>query len=332
MSFTRALPAASSAVALVLAAVASSSPARGASPDNRAAARQHLSQAEESKKQGRLVEACAHLQEVARLEPKLPILLDLAECYEQVGNLVQAEVQWAAARDRAKRDEKPQSRARAEARLAAVQKRVAHLTLQLAPNAPAGTQVLRDDESLNPASFGSSVVTNPGAHVILVKAPGHQDAKYEVQLADGDNQTLALKVGGATTAATASARAPSSAALPSVATAAPSVVPGPAKPAAPTSASWWSSERTAGVVLGAGGLIAVAGGSVLVAGRDSTTVDPRLALGGISIATGGVLLVSGLVLLATSPKADAAQQARQFLSPTLVVSRSAAVLGAAGEF
>jgi hypothetical protein len=156
-----------------------------------------LSQAEELKGRGQVAEACKHLEEVERLDPKLPTVIELAECSEQIGKLVEAQGQWALARDRAKHDEKPQSRARAEQRLAALEKRLAHLTLQLAANA-AGAQVLRDDVPLDPALLAGALTTNPGDHVIVVRLAGHDDAKYAVKLADGDNQTLPIAAGPAT--------------------------------------------------------------------------------------------------------------------------------------
>src|SRR5690348_586202 len=94
-----------SAVAAALVVVLATSLA-SAGPDDRAAARQHQKQADDLKKQGKLAEACKHLEEVARLDAKLPTLIELAECSEDSGNLVAAEGQWAAARDRAKHDEK----------------------------------------------------------------------------------------------------------------------------------------------------------------------------------------------------------------------------------
>ena len=325
---------------MLAALLAESSLASAASPEDRAAARQHLSQAEALKKKGQLAEACKHLAEVERLDPKLPTLMDLAECSEKVGNLVDAQAQWALARDRAKHDEKPQSRAHAEERLAAVQKRVAHLTLQLAANAPAGAQVLRDDVALEPASLTGALPMNPGDHVIVVKAPGHDDAKYPVKLANGDNQTLAIAVGPEAAVPT-SAPPPVAAPLP-----APAAVPAPTstevaaptKPEAPPATGWWSGPRTAGAILGAAGIVGIGLGSALcvVGNRDAdkqgSTVDNRTLLGGISLASGGVLLLTGAVLFAGGSSDEAAQHARLTVTPTLLVARSGTVLGAAGEF
>jgi len=348
MSFERAARRRLTAAAVLLAALAGASAAGAASPGDRAAARQHVSQAEELlKKKGHLAEACQHLQEGERLDPQLPTLMELAECTEQLGKLVEAQEQWTLARDRAKHEEKPQSRARAEARLAALQKRVAHLTLQLAPTAPVGAQVLRDDEPLEPASLSGALPMDPGDHMIVVKVAGHDDAKYAVKLADGDNQTLAITAGPATGARTAAALPPSSSPpAPAPPSPAPAVLPSlapnpaaePAQQSAPVATGWWTGPRTAAVISGSAGIVGIGAGSTLYvvgkhdADKRASSVDARLSLGGMSIAAGGVLLVTALVLFASAPSDETHQHAKRTVTPTLLVARSAAVLGAAGEF
>jgi hypothetical protein len=323
------------AAAVLVVVLGSTSAVSGATPEARAAARQHSSRAEQLKKQGKLAEACAELQEVERLDSKLPTLLELAECTESLGKLIEAQARWALARDRAKRDEKPQSRSRAEARLAAVQKRVPRLSVQLAASAPAGVQVLVDDVAVEPASLSSALPLNPGDHVILVKLAGHDDAKYSVKLAEGDNQRLPVTTGPATSnqalpSAAPALAAPSTArlapALPTASAAAPPVASQPAP-------GWWTAPRKAGVVFGSLGLAAIGAGSALVATSDSGGhVAQRATWGGISIVTGGALFISGLVLLASTPRDDAAQHARVLVAPTLVIAQHATLLGAAGEF
>jgi hypothetical protein len=330
MSFERATRRGLAVAALAL-GLASASAASAASAENRAAARKHLGQAEELRKRGKLAEACGHLEEVERLDPKLPTLLELAECTEKLGKMVEAQAWWSLARDRAKRDEKPQSRERAEARLAAVQKRVARLTLQLAAGVPAGAQVLLDDVPLEPASLGGALPMNPGDHVVLVKLAGHEDAKYAVKLAAGENQTLPIAPGPAAAprAAPVAAAPPPPAVAPSPP---PPVASAPPQAAAPAPAGWWSGPRTAGVIAGLVGVAAIGGGSALVAASNGgSSVDSRLSLGAVSIVSGGVLLLSGVVLLASTPS-DGAQHAGVTVTPTLLVARNATVLGAVGEF
>lgn len=333
MPFERVTRRGLAATALLVIVLVGPAPASAASPENRAAAKQHLSQAQAAKKQGKLAEACQHLEQVERLDPKLPTLIELAECTEQLGNVVEAEAWWAMARDRAKHDEKPQSRARAEGRLAAMQKRVAHLTLQLAAGAPPGIQVLRDDVPLDAASLGSAQPTNPGDHVVVVKLAGHDDARYAVKLAYGDNQTLPIAPGPPSNAQSVAPPPPS--ALPSPAappSSPPPAVTPPTAPDAPVATGWWSGPRTAGVILGSAGIVAVgAGSALLVARRHADGVDGRVAAGAISAVCGGVLLVSGVALLAGG-SGETTQQARMRLTPALLIGPGTTVLGAAGSF
>jgi hypothetical protein len=247
------------------------------------------------------------------------------------------------ASDRAKRDEKPQSRARAESRLASVQKRVAHLTLQLA-SVPAGAQVVCDDVVLEPASLTGALPLNPGAHVVVVKLAGHDDAKYSVTLAAGDNQTLPIAAGPVTAPRTSLPPTPAAAPAPTLPPALAAPPPPTKESSAPSelstqaATSWWSGEREAGVVLGAAGITAVGAGGALyfvanrAAEKQGSLVDTRRSLGAISIVSGGVLLLSGVVVLAGASSEQAPQHARLMLTPTLHVGRSTTVLGAAGAF
>lgn len=333
MACERATRSGFAAAAALVVMLGSTSVVQGATPEGRASARQHLSRAEELKKQGKLAEACAELQEVERLDSKLPTLLDLAECTESLGKLIEAQAHWALARDRAKHDEKPQSRSRAEARLAAVQKRVPHLTLQLAASVPAGAQVLVDDVAVESASLANALPINPGDHVVLVKVSGHDDAKYNVKLAEGANQSLSVAAGPASGSQASPAAAPAPVtSTPALAPALPPAsanAPPPGQPAA----GWWTAPRKAGVIFGSLGLVAIGAGSALVASGDSGGhVDQPATLGGISIVTGGAMFISGLVLLASAPREDAPQRARLLVTPTLVLAQNATLLGAAGEF
>jgi lipopolysaccharide biosynthesis regulator YciM len=99
MAFERATRRGSSAVAVLLAVLARVPVASAASPEDPAAARQHLKQAEQLRKKGQLAEACQQLEEVERLDPKLPTLLELAECTEKLGKVVEAQAWWSLARD-----------------------------------------------------------------------------------------------------------------------------------------------------------------------------------------------------------------------------------------
>jgi hypothetical protein len=306
-----------------LVALASTSPVSAATAEDRAAAAQHLKQAQELRKQGQLAEACDQLQEVERLDPKVPTSLELADCTEQLGKLVEAQALWSVARDRARQAEKPQSRMKAEERLAAVEKRIAHLTLQL-DAAAAGAEVLRDGVVVEPASLGNAQALNPGDHAIIVKLSGHDDASYDVKLAEGETRTLPLAPG------------------PAIVTAPP---PPPPRPVAPPPkpvevSSSGSGQRTLGVILGATGLVSAGIGVPLWAigyrdgggGGLGGSADQQLLAGQILTIGGGVLLVTGVVLFATAPSGKSSTDARAPLVPLVAIGPNGTVLGATGSF
>ncbi len=322
--FNVATPRGLTAVAVLLAALSAASAARADAAEDRAAARDHLTKAQDLKKQGQLADALSHFQDSERLDPKLTTLMDLADCAAQVGKLVEAQGYWTAARDMAKHDEKPQSRARAEQRLAGVETRVAHLTLQLAADAPAGAQVFRDDAPVDPASLNSPQPANPGDHAVVVKVAGHDDAKFSVKLAEGDNQSLPIAAGPAT-AVQAPPPPP------------PQRVAQPSQDVHVTTSSG-SGQRTVGIILGAGGLVGLGVGGALwsIGYRDGNslgpTADQQLLGGQILVISGGALLVTGIVLFATAPSGEAPKAARLPIVPTLTLARGGSMLGAAGEF
>lgn len=323
MPLKRGLPRGLTVAALLFAVLGAAPRALADVAEDRAAARAHLTQAQDLKKQGQLADALSHFEQSQQLEPKLSTALDLADCAEQLGKLVEAQAYWAAARDLAKHDEKPQSRARAEQRLAAVEKRLAHLTLQLAANAPAGAQVFRDDVLLEPAALGTPLASNPGEHTIVVKVAGHEDAKYDVKLAEGDNQTLPLAAGPATAVAAPPPPPPP----PKVVVQAPPPVP-----------SSGSGQRTFGIIAGTAGIVGLgAGGLLWSVGYTNgnslgPTADNQLLAGQILVISGGALLVTGIVLFATAPSGAASNRARLPFAPTLAIGRDATVVGAVGQF
>jgi len=313
------------AAAAALFAVLGAAPlARASSDQDRWAAHQQLTQAQDLKKGGQLQDALAHFEESQRLDPKLTTLMELADCQAQLGKLLEAQASFIAARDKAAHDQLPQSKQRAEQRLAEVEKRLAHLTLELAGDAPADAQVFRDEVMLEPAARGAPLLLDPGDHVVTVKASGHEDAKFPVKLADGDSQTLPINAGPST---------------------APPAPPPPPKVAAPPpvnqdaahlSVGSSSSRRPLGIFAASLGIVGIAGGSALwaVSYRDSgidQNADRNLMIGQISVAAGGALLVTGIVLFVTAPSGDT-KSAHLRVTPTLNVGSRSTVLGAAGEF
>ena len=237
-SFNHYTPRRLSAAAVLFAVLGTAPAALAITDQERWAAHQQLAEGQDLKKKGQLQDALARFEESQRLDPKLTTLMELADCEEQLGKLLEAQAHFGEARDKAAHDQLPQSKQRAQDRLAAVEKRLADLALQLASDAPVDAQIFRDDAPLERASLATAVVLNPGDHVVVVKASGHEDAKYPVKLAEGDNQTLQIAAGPSTAPAAPPPPPPKAAPPPQPAN----------QDAAHLSVGSGSSRRTLGIV------------------------------------------------------------------------------------
>jgi hypothetical protein len=311
------------AVGTVCAVIGLSPAAHAITDKERWEAHQQLTQAQDLKKQGNLPEALAHYEESIKLDPKLTTLTEIAELEEQMGKLTEAQQHWMAARDKAGQVGASNTKQRAEERLAALEKKLPHLTLQLASDAPSGCQVTRDGAPVDAGSLGTPVVLSPGDHLIVVKAPGHADASYPVKLAEGDNQSISITAGAATAVAAPPPPPPPK----------PVAAPPPAR--AEVSLNNRSPRKPLGIMVGAVGLAGIAVGVPLwyLGWRDSNSIGPtadrNLLIGQIATIGGGVLLATGVVLYATAPS-ETSTGLR--VAPSVGVAGNATVVGAVGAF
>lgn len=285
------------------------------------AAHQELTQAQDLKKQGKLDEALSHYLESVKVDPKLTSLVEVAELEEQMGKLQEAKAHWTAARDKAASVGATNTKQKAEERLTALDKRTPHLTLQLAADAPKDAQVFRDGQPVDAASLNTPVALGPGDHVIVVKAAGHQDATFPIKLGEGDNQTVAVNAGAATAAAAPPPPPPKPVAAP--------------PPPPEESASAGSPRRGLGIMMGAAGIVGLGVGIPLwyVGWRDGNSLGPgadrQLLIGQICTIGGGVLLATGAVLFLTAPSST--NQGLR-VAPTVAVAPNTTVVGAVGAF
>lgn len=290
---------------------------------DRWAAHQQATQAQDLKKQGQLAEALTHYEESLKLDPtKLAVLMEAAEVEEQLGKLLEAQGHYNAAKEKANSSGASNTAKRIDEKLAALDKRIPHLTLQLASDAPAGAQVFRDGTQLEASALGTPVVLNPGDHTVVVKAPEHADGNYPIKLAEGDNQTVAVNAG-----ASAAPPPPPK----------PVAAPPPPPPKAEVEVSSGSPRRGLGVMVGAAGAVGIAVGIPLwyLGWRDGNSIGPtadrQLLTGQICVIGGGVLLATGIVLFATAPS-NSTKDAQRRVLPTLSVGQNATVVGAVGTF
>jgi serine/threonine-protein kinase len=286
--------------ALPLAALLTlASPASAASPQDQAAAEVLFTDGRKLAASGDFEHGCAKFAESQRLDPASGTLLNLGDCYEKLGKFASS---WATFKEceamaRLAGDSKRQAEAARRAELLTPQ--LAKLALVVPPDARVpGFELRRDGTLIGEGQWGSSLPIDVGTHTIEAKAPGYKPWSTEIRI-DVNGAAATVRVQPLEIAPVDSAR----------------------------SLSFWSTRRTAAVLVGSVGLAGVvvgvvAGGLALsdaASSRshceplgDATACDPNgLALrhdtrtlgnvANVALPVGGAALVTGVVLLATAP-------------------------------
>jgi len=183
-----------SATLLASALLFASASARAGDP---AAAREQVKIGYELAQKGKCDEAIPHFLESIKLDVKAVTLINLAACEEKTNKLADAIGHWVDARSRAQVENNSAIQEEAEKKAKALEARIPKLTVALPPNAPKDAEVVRDGVALGSASFGVPLPVNPGAHSLVVRAKGFEDATTTVTLAEAESKTVQLKLGAA---------------------------------------------------------------------------------------------------------------------------------------
>jgi hypothetical protein len=213
---------------------------------------------------GNMAAACPKFTESEKLDPAPGTLLSLADCEERSQAYVRAREHYQLAGSGFPK--KDPRRAFAAARAQTLDKRVAHLTLRLAPGAPADTVVRfhgpspdwapNPDVTIASADLGNDRVVDPGDFRVTVTAKGHADNVQTFNLAEGETREVPVELGPLEKSPPPAAR--------------PAVVATEPLPKTP------SGRRTLALaLLGAGGVGLVVGGitGILAAGKAGTVKD-----------------------------------------------------------
>ncbi|MES1175202.1 MAG: carboxypeptidase-like regulatory domain-containing protein [Myxococcales bacterium] len=223
---------------------------------------------------GDFATACEQFRASDKLDPAVGTELNLADCEEQRGRLATA---WELYRTvEEKLSAKDERIALAHARAESLAARVPKLTLQLAPGAPKDSTVRDGQVELGSAAFGIALPLEPGAHELIVSAPGYEARSFPITLSVGQAQTLVVSPGRAVHAA---------------------------PPAAPPAIAWkpdaepksGSETRSLGFALGGVGVAGLGVGAVagiLVLGKQHTVdaecrPDKSCSAAGVSAASSG---------------------------------------------
>lgn len=144
-------------------------------------------------KAGDLAGACAKFEESLHLDPAVGTLANLADCEERLGRTASAWQHWRWASEQMPATDKRKAPAIAHA--AALEKTIPRLTLHPDGELPSGTTVERDGAALGPASLGEALPLDPGAHVVIVRAPERQPHHYDLTIVAGEQRELLITAG-----------------------------------------------------------------------------------------------------------------------------------------
>lgn len=177
---------------LLLALVLSTATAAAQHAHDPATAEALFSAAREDMARGDVREACRKFEESQRLDPAVGTVINLAACLEKLGKLSSAWEKWQQAqRLLAPTDERL---ATVVQRAKAVDQRLPRLTIRLAPNSPLSVTVLRDGVQLGSVALSVPLPVDPGLHVLVVRAPGYEDRRYEIDMREGEQREITLAV------------------------------------------------------------------------------------------------------------------------------------------
>ncbi|MEP7053559.1 MAG: hypothetical protein ABJB12_24565 [Pseudomonadota bacterium] len=137
--------------------------------------------------------ACEQFKASDKLDPASGTELNLADCEEKRGRLAGAWELFRTVEEKlSANDERlPVAHARAQA----LQGRVPRLTVRLAPGAPPSSTFREGGVEFDAATFGLPLPMDPGAHELLVSAPGFVPRLFSLRLAEGESRELTVLPG-----------------------------------------------------------------------------------------------------------------------------------------
>ncbi len=216
-------------------------------------------------KDGNVAAACDSFAESQRIDPGTGILLNLASCHETAGRLASAWVEYREAAVALRHEARPDRLRFANEHLAAIEPRLAHLVI--GDDGPLGDGIVAvalDGLELGRAAWGVPIPVDAGAHALVAHFRNGPDWTATVRVRDGERRLVEVPL---------AAPSPSNAAAGGSANdhlqpvfSAPSPPPALTLSASTTDAvrrSTLAKRQTAGLTLGAIGLVSVGVGGYL---------------------------------------------------------------------
>jgi hypothetical protein len=155
-------------------------------------AEQLFNQARDLAKTNRWVEACPKFEASLRYDPALGTRLNLATCYEHIDKLASAWALYRESIDIAKKAGDTKRRDYAQTQAAALEPRLAKLTISAPATPPAGLVVARDGTQIDAGALGISLYLDAGSHEITASAPGFESFTRTITIVDGKTETVTI--------------------------------------------------------------------------------------------------------------------------------------------
>jgi serine/threonine-protein kinase len=287
-----------------LALVLLRAPAASAQAQDQATARALFDEARQLMASGSYAQACEKLHAASKLYPGPGVLLNLGDCYEHVGRTASAWVTFGEAASTAARAERPDDEDEALRRKAALEPRLARLTIKVVAQAPSGLAVTYDGIPLERGAWGTAIPVDPGTHMVRAEAASFVSWSATVGVEPAGTTVIEVP------------------ALRPAPPATPAVEPAPPAPPPSGAARDGTTQRVLGVTAGLAGVAALGvGAAVALAAKSQENAalgesgtqqhDDSLSavrLGNVATAvvvSGAVLTAGGFVLWLTAPRASA---------------------------
>jgi hypothetical protein len=179
---------------LIVVALVAVAPHAGAATDTEKQAQVLFLQAMKLLAGKQYAEACDKLARSQELDPGMGTQFRLAECYEKLGRPASAYVQYTAVAEAAKAAGKGEREQVAKRRAAALEPKVARLTIVIPPAVATlpGLSVVRDGIAQPEKLWGIPQPVEPGDHVVTVEAPGKKPWSSKVWAESSAKHTVAV--------------------------------------------------------------------------------------------------------------------------------------------
>ena len=160
---------------------------------DKAAAEQLFNEARTLMTKKKYSDACPKFEASLKLDPALGTRLNLANCYEENGQLASAWGMYREAEDLAQKTNEPKRVKFARDRAKALEPRLPRLVIKApAEDAVPGLTVVRDGTAIDRAVFDTAIYVDPGERTIEASAPGFKPFSTKVVAVEGKKLTVEI--------------------------------------------------------------------------------------------------------------------------------------------